>query len=199
MHTSASRATSRVPLAYEVHEPKSKGPDEHRPPIIFLHGFLGSKRENARVSRLLSQDLSRRVFALDLRNHGDSGHHQRHDYMEMALDVESFIKKHKFESATVIGHSMGAKAALTLALHNPDIVSNVVAVDNGPIALPIPSDFKRYMEGLAEVEQAHVRTHAEGERILAKFEEALPSCTTISAEQLYQGQSPQIPKVTSSP
>ena len=92
-------------------------------------------------------------------------------------------------------------------------MSNIVAVDNGPIALPIPNDFKKYMEGLAEVEQAQVPTHAEGERILAKFEEAskvffffpfffqsaydacwyladyltVPSCTTISAEQLYQG------------
>ncbi|KAI9045593.1 putative alpha/beta fold family hydrolase [Aspergillus affinis] len=172
MHTSASNATSRVPLAYEVHKPKSKRSDENRPPIIFLHGFLGSKRENARVSRLLSQDLSRRVFALDLRNHGDSGHHRRHDYMEMALDVESFIKNHGFESATVIGHSMGAKTALTLALHNSDIVSDVVAVDNGPIALPIPNDFKKYMDGLEEVEQAKIRTHTEGERILAKFEES---------------------------
>lgn len=42
----------------------------------------------------------------DLRNHGDSGHHRKHDYVEMALDVELFIKKHGVESATIIGHSM---------------------------------------------------------------------------------------------
>lgn len=64
---------------------------------------------------------------------------------------------------------------MTLALHNADIVSNIVAVDNGPIALPIPNDFKKYMEGLAEVEQAQVPTHAEGERILAKLKRQVKS------------------------
>ena len=71
----------------------------------------------------------------------------------------------------------GAKTALTLALHAPDLVSDVVAVDNCPISLPIPGDFQKYMEGLIEVEQARVRTHMEGERILAKFEEVrLTTC-----------------------
>jgi hypothetical protein len=42
----------------------------------------------------------------DLRNHGESGHHLKHDYMEMALDVASFMESHGMERATLIGHSM---------------------------------------------------------------------------------------------
>lgn len=60
---------------------------------------------------------------------------------------------------------------MTLALHAPDIISDVVAVDNSPVALPLPKDFEKYMEALVEVEHARVQTHAEGEQILAKFEE----------------------------
>lgn len=64
----------------------------------------------------------------------------------------------------------GAKTALTLALHSPKLVSNVVAVDNCPINLPIGPDFLRYLEGMATVEQQKVRTHAEADEIIRQFD-----------------------------
>lgn len=67
--------------------------------------------------------------------------------------------------------SRGAKTALTLSLHAPDLISNVVAIDNCPISLPIPADFQKYIHALAEVNKARIRTHSEGGRILAKYEE----------------------------
>lgn len=65
----------------------------------------------------------------------------------------------------------GAKTALTLSLHAPDLISNVVAIDNCPISLPIPPDFQKYIDALAEVNKARIKTHSEGERVLAKYEE----------------------------
>ena len=65
----------------------------------------------------------------------------------------------------------GAKTALTLSLHAPDLISNVVAIDNCPISLPIPADFQKYIDALAEVNKARIKTHSEGERILAQYEE----------------------------
>ncbi|KAL5358363.1 Alpha/Beta hydrolase protein [Aspergillus floccosus] len=171
LHTSIPSQRHVVPLAYEVHG-RVRPNSSHHDPIIFLHGFLGSKRENRRVSRLLAHDLSRPVFALDLRNHGDSAHHPIHNYMAMALDVESFIKTHGLKRATLIGHSMGAKTALALALHSPAMISNVIAVDNGPIRLPIPAEFQRYLVALAKVQQSQIKSHAEGDRILADYEAA---------------------------
>ncbi|OKP07370.1 Abhydrolase domain-containing protein C22H12.03 [Penicillium subrubescens] len=88
----------------------------------------------------------------------------------MALDVESFIGQHGLVRPTLIGHSMGAKTALTLALHSPKLVYNVVAVDNCPINLPIGPDFLTYLEGMAKVEQHTVRTHAEADEIIRQFE-----------------------------
>jgi hypothetical protein len=68
----------------------------------------------------------------------------------------------------------GAKTALTLALHSPKLVSNVVAVDNCPINLPIGPDFLTYLEGMAKVEQQPVRTHAEADEIIRQFELVRP-------------------------
>ncbi|EED21200.1 alpha/beta hydrolase, putative [Talaromyces stipitatus ATCC 10500] len=176
LHTSSPLNPSVAPLACEIHHGgihnNKHSQADHRVPIIFLHGFLGSKRENRLVSRLLARDLSRQVYALDLRNHGDSGHHTIHNYMAMALDVEAFIKSREYKSVTVIGHSMGAKTACTLALHAPDLISNVVAIDNGPVRIPIPTDFQKYLHALSEVNKAKIRTHSEGERILAQYEES---------------------------
>ena len=56
--------------------------------------------------RALARDLGRPVYALDLRNHGDSPHNPYHDYISMADDVAGFIDEHKLKEPTLIGHSM---------------------------------------------------------------------------------------------
>ncbi|KAL6852378.1 hypothetical protein ACO1O0_006922 [Amphichorda felina] len=92
--------------------------------------------------------------------------------MELALDVDAFIKSHKLQNPTLIGHSMGAKTALTLALHSPNEISSVVAIDNSPVKLRLNSTFPTYLKGMAEVRDAQVRTHHEAEKILKDFAES---------------------------
>ncbi|KAH1455151.1 hypothetical protein KXX13_001071 [Aspergillus fumigatus] len=92
----------------------------------------------------------------------------------MALDVASFMQSHGMQEATLIGHSMGAKTAFTLALQRPELVSDVVAIDNCPIHLPLMDDFPRYLEGMAKVGEAKVKTHYEAEKILREYEDSLP-------------------------
>ncbi|KAJ5785699.1 Alpha/Beta hydrolase protein [Penicillium pulvis] len=178
MSISIAGPAARVPLAYELLSASSKHAPKpiQKPPILFLHGFLGSKRENRHVSRpdanhvfplrLLAKDLRRDVYTLDLRNHGDSGHHPKHNYTEMALDVKSFIETHQLQCPAVIGHSMGAKTAMTLALGSPNLVSEVVAVDNGPIELPLAPEFKVYLESMEKIHSMRVTTHREADIIL---------------------------------
>lgn len=64
----------------------------------------------------------------------------------------------------------GAKTALIVALHSPNLVSNVVAVDNCPISLPIAPDFLKYLESMAKAERANVRTHLEADEILRQYD-----------------------------
>ncbi|KAF7713972.1 Alpha/beta hydrolase fold-1 domain-containing protein [Penicillium ucsense] len=167
-----------VRLAYELLKASSHNAStrltDRAPPILFLHGFLGSKRENRMMSKNLAQNLSRDVYALDLRNHGNSGHHPQHTYANMAHDVESFIHQHKLGRATLIGHSMGAKTALTLALQSPSLIAHVVAVDNAPIKLPVGSEFSKYLQSMARVEQENAQTHAEADEILRQYDLETP-------------------------
>ncbi|KAI9824826.1 MAG: hypothetical protein M1826_007248 [Phylliscum demangeonii] len=185
-------------LAYELHEPPpptSRPPSQRRRsslsspsshPILFLHGLFGSKRNNRGVCKALARDLGRRVYALDLRNHGESAHAQPHDYGAMAEDVELFTHAHELADATLIGHSMfvalllpspeptsGAEP-MTLALRRPGLVRALVAVDNAPMDAALPNDFGRYIVGMRTVEAGRVTTRRAADALLSEFEEALP-------------------------
>ncbi|KAG9232978.1 prolyl oligopeptidase-like protein [Amylocarpus encephaloides] len=163
---------SRISLAYDLHEPANPASDAPGA-IIFMHGLFGSKKNNRSISKALARDLGRPVYAVDLRNHGDSPHHSRHDYTSMAKDVAGFIEEHTLLDTTLIGHSMGAKTAMTLALRSPELVSDIVSVDNAPIDAALLSSFGKYVQGMKKIEDANVTRQAEADAILKDYEESL--------------------------
>ncbi|GAB1314311.1 hypothetical protein MFIFM68171_04521 [Madurella fahalii] len=169
----ASPRFSTVSLAYDLHEPAKPVGDRQTSPIIFMHGLFGSKKNNRTISKVLARDLGRHVFAVDLRNHGESPHDHRHDYTAMAADVADFIREHGLKDPTLIGHSMGAKTAMTLALKEPDLVANLIAVDNAPIDARLESDFARYIQGMKKIDEADVARQADADKILEPYEKSL--------------------------
>ena len=104
------------------------------PPVILLHGLFGAAQNWGAVQRHLA--ARHRVLALDLRNHGASGRADAMDYPAMAADVAETMRAMGTGPAAVIGHSMGGKAAMALALAEPGLVSRLVVVDIAPIAYP---------------------------------------------------------------
>ncbi|PSS10609.1 hypothetical protein M430DRAFT_126887 [Amorphotheca resinae ATCC 22711] len=167
----AYSSASRVRLAFDLHEP-AKGSNPQHAPIIFMHGLFGSKKNNRSISKALARDLGRAVYAVDLRNHGDSPHNPRHDYLAMADDVEGFIDEHKLTDPTLIGHSMGSKTAMTLALRSPNRIRDIVSVDNAPWDAVLQSNFGKYIEGMKKVEAAGVTRLSEADKILQDYEES---------------------------
>ncbi|KAK4203672.1 Alpha/Beta hydrolase protein [Triangularia verruculosa] len=167
---------STVPLAYDLHEPAKPSVDNpnKNSPIVFMHGLFGSKKNNRTISKVLARDLGRSVYAIDLRNHGDSPHDPHHNYTAMAADVTDFIKQHDLKDPCLIGHSMGAKAAMTLSLDHPDLVSSVISVDNAPVDARLESDFARYIRGMKEIESSDVTKQSQADAILQPYE---PSVT----------------------
>jgi len=105
---------------------------EGLPPLIILHGMLGSSRNWQSAGR----DLAGRfhVHALDLRNHGDSFHAREVSYPVMAADVIAWMDARGLERAHLIGHSMGGKTAMRLAIDHPLRVAKLVVVDIAPRA-----------------------------------------------------------------
>lgn len=92
----------------------------------------------------------------------------------MANDVAGFIEEHQLQDTTLIGHSMGAKTAMTLALQSPEIVHDIVAVDNAPIDAALLGQFGVYIQAMKKIEEAGVTRQAEADKILKNYEDSLP-------------------------
>lgn len=116
-------------------------------PIVILHGLLGAKRNWATVARALAS--RRRVLWTDLRNHGASPWNDDHTYPAMATDVARLIETRVGGPATVLGHSMGGKVAMLVALTRSDLVSRLVVVDIAPaFSRGAPRDFLAAMRAV---------------------------------------------------
>ena len=113
-------------LAAVVH-----GPATIRPPLVIAHGLFGSARNWGAIAKRLA--LHRQVIAVDMRNHGESPRSPDHGYRALAGDLAATIAAHG-GSADVLGHSMGGKAAMVLALTEPDRVRRLIVADMAPVA-----------------------------------------------------------------
>ncbi|HXC27925.1 MAG TPA: alpha/beta fold hydrolase [Stellaceae bacterium] len=103
-------------------------------PVAILHGLFGSGRNWASIAQRLA--AHHRVIAFDLRNHGASRWHDTMDYVAMAEDVRAAMRARGYRRYALIGHSMGGKAAMVLALSNPETVARLIVVDIAPITAP---------------------------------------------------------------
>ena len=101
------------------------------PPLMIVHGLYGSARNWGVISRRLSED--RRVIAVDQRNHGESPWYDAHTYHDMAQDLAQVIEAEMPDGAIVLGHSMGGKAAMVLALTRPELAKGLVVADIAPV------------------------------------------------------------------
>ncbi len=101
------------------------------PPLVLLHGLFGAGQNWGAIRRALAPRF--RVLAPDLRNHGASPHHADMSYAAMAADVAETMDAAGIARAAVLGHSMGGKVAMTLALTQPGRVERLVVADIAPV------------------------------------------------------------------
>lgn len=100
-------------------------------PLLILHGLFGSLSNWAWHSKKLAEHFT--VYGLDLRNHGNSPHAEAMSYAVMAQDVVEFMDDQGIGSAHVLGHSMGGKVAMQLAMDHPERVKRLVIADIAPV------------------------------------------------------------------
>jgi esterase len=148
-----------------------------KPPLLLLHGLLGSARNWQTAGKDLAgstgspQGGGYQVFALDARNHGKSPHAAEMDYALMVADVIAWMDRTGLARATVVGHSMGGKTAMLLACRHPERVERLVVVDIAPkdyFWIAHRAEFAA-MNGL---ELSGLRSRAEAEM---RFEALVPS------------------------
>lgn len=100
-------------------------------PIIIIHGLYGMSDNWLPFAKRVQSQY--RVYLVDVRNHGSSPHTETHTYEDICSDILLFLKNHNIEKATLMGHSMGGKAAMLFALQNPERVSSLIIVDIAPV------------------------------------------------------------------
>jgi esterase len=134
-------------------------------PLLILHGLFGNLKNWNWHARKLSRDFS--VYALDLRNHGESPHSASMNYQVMAEDVLEFIEDRELSEVSILGHSMGGKVAMQLALNYPHRVSRLLVVDIAPSAYGEErGDHEDVFEGLLSIDLASLQSRTEAETLL---------------------------------
>ena len=134
-------------------------------PIIVLHGLFGSRENWHSMCLRLAHRF--RVFSLDQRNHGASPHASPMDYPTMAEDVREFIAGQALGPAHLLGHSMGAKTAMQLALIHPELVRSITSVDMAP--REYTPRHQKIIDGLLSLNLEAASSRHELEQALAAF------------------------------
>jgi pimeloyl-ACP methyl ester carboxylesterase len=140
------------------------------PPVILLHGLFGAAKNLGVISRALG--TQHRVIAMDLRNHGASPHDADMSYAAMAADVVATAAAQGVTSATVIGHSMGGKTAMCLALQNPGFVSSLAVLDIAPVAYS--HEYDDYVRAMQAIELLPTLTRHAADAALQEAVTAAP-------------------------
>lgn len=105
-----------------------------RPPLIILHGFLGSSSNWTSIANELKKDTT--VYCFDLRNHGASSQSDEITYDVMASDVKETCKKLSIKNPIILGHSMGGKVAIKACTLYPKEFSGLIVADISPRYYP---------------------------------------------------------------
>jgi pimeloyl-ACP methyl ester carboxylesterase len=153
---------------------------ESGPRVVFVHGLFGQGKNWTTIGKGLAG--SHRVTLVDLPNHGHSPWTDRVDYLDMvellATELEQFA-----EPATLVGHSMGGKVSMQLALRRPELLRALVVVDIAPVAYPPTggrtddpdeeaSPFAAFIEAMRGLELDALRTRDDADQALKS---AVPS------------------------
>lgn len=150
-----------------------------QPPLVIAHGLYGSARNWGVIAKRLSDQ--RQVIAADLRNHGQSPWSDAHSYPDMADDLAQLIEQ-TGGPADVLGHSMGGKAAMALALRHPHLVHRLVVADIAPTTYTHSQ--MPFIEAMRGVDLTRVERRSDAEAQLAALgvESALQSFFTQSLD-----------------
>lgn len=100
-------------------------------PLVIMHGLFGTLENWGSQIKALAEHY--KVYAVDLRNHGRSPHDPAMSYPAMATDIAEFMQQQGLESAHILGHSMGGKTAMQLALTHPEMIRQLIIVDIAPV------------------------------------------------------------------
>lgn len=150
-----------------------------RPPLVIAHGLFGSARNWGVIAKRLSDE--RQVIAADMRNHGESPWSEQHSYSDLADDLAALIDRIG-GPVDLVGHSMGGKSAMMLALRHPHLLRRLVVADIAPV--PYGHSQIQFIEAMRKIDLSAIERRSDAEAQLAELgvEKALQSFFTQSLD-----------------
>lgn len=141
--------------------------------VVFLHGLFGQGRNWTRIAKQLAE--RHEVLLVDLPHHGRSPWPEGFDFAEAAAQVVATLPDD--EPITLVGHSLGGKVAMVLALLHRERVERLCVADISPVDYPASREFPGYMGAMRGMDLAQVTTREDADRLLR---EAVPNDTVRS-------------------
>jgi pimeloyl-ACP methyl ester carboxylesterase len=120
------------------------------PTVVFLHGLFGQGRNFATIAKGLLPDA--RSVLVDLPNHGRSDWNEGVDLVDMADAVAAAVRERTRTPVALVGHSLGGKVAMLLALRHPELVDRLVVVDISPVPSRTVGQFEQLLDALATID-----------------------------------------------
>lgn len=141
--------------------------------VVFLHGLFGQGRNWTQFAKALAPQ--HRIDLVDLPDHGRSAWVEHFDLVQVAdLLAEDLGAGGPF---ALVGHSLGGKVAMVLALRHPDLVAGLCVVDISPVAYQRMGEFAGYIDAMCALDLTALRQRADADAALA---EAVPNATVRS-------------------
>jgi pimeloyl-ACP methyl ester carboxylesterase len=136
---------------------------DHGSPIVFCHGLFGQGRNWTQIGKALATD--HRVLLVDMPNHGASPWTEDFGYVAMAEQVAALLDAD--DPVTLVGHSMGGKTAMVLALRHPQLVERLCVVDISPVAQPASAEFAGYIAAMQQLDLTALERRSDADEALA--------------------------------
>lgn len=149
-----------LPLSYNLLDG-----DATLPAIVLLHGLFGSKTNFNSLAKAMVQRTGRRVLTVDARNHGDSPHSPDASYEAMSQDLQGLLPQLGLSPCVLVGHSMGGKTAMLLALQRPDVVERLVVVDISPVGTTPGSYLGNFIAAMKAVDIPEKIPHSRARKL----------------------------------
>ncbi len=131
--------------------------------LIILHGFLGMST-NWRSYAKKMNSLGFQIHLLDQRNHGNSFHSNEFNYKILVQDLKFYIDFHKIKKFSLIGHSMGGKAAMMFSNIYPYILNKLIIVDILPIFYK--NDYVKILKSLKSLNLKKIGSRIDADKAL---------------------------------
>jgi esterase len=149
-----------TPVNYQIH---SDSPD--KPWIMLIHGLFGSMDNLSALRRQFTESFQ--VLSIDLPDHGKSAFTQTFSFVQYANLISELLDRLEIKQLSIVGHSLGGKVAMQLALNQHELISHLIVLDIAPVAYT--PRHSNVFQGLNNVVLADLTSRKEADIALSEY------------------------------